>query len=224
MKLDMNLALSLFNDGEVRVIPFDNNKKWFIIGFIEFQYVSLREGVSLHKRVIDKLSDYGIYQKHFKDGVFDFSTVGGTVQGTVGEGYKTKKKKKDKDKEKEKDWKKENKYMPLLDRIVGYFPQKVVPVTDLQFENWLDCLRLCEEVDGYSWDSIELIVKWAREDDFWSTNFLSLLKLRKKDKNGILFINRFEIEITKHYEKKGKRNGSQYDSLKREIANRNFNN
>jgi hypothetical protein len=34
-------------------------------------------------------------------------------------------------------------------------------------------------------------ISWARSEPFWSTNFLSPTKLRDKDKNGVMYIDRF---------------------------------
>ena len=63
-------------------------------------------------------------------------------------------------------------------------------------DNWkLDLDRLMR-IDNFEPDLIEHVVKAARSDAFWCKNFLSLLKLRKKDKDGVayitVFINKFK--------------------------------
>ncbi len=54
-------ALGLFNVGDdARVVVFDNGNKWFVPGFIEFQYGELAENNRAHKSVIESLSKYDL--------------------------------------------------------------------------------------------------------------------------------------------------------------------
>ena len=53
-------ALGLFNANCARVVVFDNGNKWFVPGFIEFQYGKLGEKNKAHKSVIDLLSRYDL--------------------------------------------------------------------------------------------------------------------------------------------------------------------
>jgi hypothetical protein len=48
-----------------------------------------------------------------------------------------------------------------------------------------------QRLDGYDLREVYLMVKKMRQDDFWQGNFLSILKLRNTDKNGIKYIDRF---------------------------------
>ena len=48
-----------------------------------------------------------------------------------------------------------------------------------------------ERIDGYDPRQVYYIVKKARDDDFWKDNFYSISKLRKKNKEGILYIDYF---------------------------------
>ena len=50
-------ALEIFNG---KVIPFDDNEKWFIPSFIEFQYGTLNPENRVHKSAIDKLERYNL--------------------------------------------------------------------------------------------------------------------------------------------------------------------
>jgi len=81
---------------------------------------------------------------------------------------------------------------------------------------WLDAIQKCKTIDGYSFEQILDVVEYFRNDSFWNTNFLSPLKLRKRNKERIKFIDFFwekmssgndngksdeEIEARKHNRK-----------------------
>jgi predicted transcriptional regulator len=84
--------------------------------------------------------------------------------------------------------------------FVKLFDLRYQPKTTKQKEDWFVCLDRCVRIDKYNLDEIYLAVKNARDDDFWKNNFLTLLKLRNQDKNGIMFIHRF-IENHRKYNK-----------------------
>jgi len=83
-----------------------------------------------------------------------------------------------------------------FEHFVDLFDFKYRPKTKTQINNWKKCLELCVKIDKYDLKDIYLTCKFIRNNEFWRDNFLSLLKLRNKDKNGILYIHRF-IEIYK---------------------------
>jgi len=58
-------------------------------------------------------------------------------------------------------------------------------------ENSLDSFDKLIRIDNYSANEIKAAITWARNDDFWTSNFLSPLKLRNKDKNGVKYIDIF---------------------------------
>ena len=64
-----------------------------------------------------------------------------------------------------------------------------------KIDSWYKDVDLLTRVDHYDYKTIEQIVKTFRNDDFWSQNFLSLLKLRKKNKDGIKFIEVFKDKL-----------------------------
>jgi len=72
-------------------------------------------------------------------------------------------------------------------KILNLFPVKFHPQNKTQQNNWIDCLDKLNRIDGYDLNTIYRITKWAREDDFWSQNFHSILKLRKTNKEGIVY-------------------------------------
>lgn len=56
-------ALRYFNNGQTRVVPIDNGKKWFVPDFIEFQYGDLNEDNRAHYSVIKILRKYNLLGK-----------------------------------------------------------------------------------------------------------------------------------------------------------------
>ena len=87
-----------------------------------------------------------------------------------------------------------------FEHFIKLFDLRYQPKTDTQILNWKKCLDKCVTVDEYNLKDIYLAVKFIRNDDFWSEHFLSLLKLRNQDKNGILYIHRF-MELYKKQNK-----------------------
>lgn len=76
-------------------------------------------------------------------------------------------------------------------------PQSIT-VTDKILDDWAYQWYLLRAVDKRS-DVKEVCaaIQWARGDPFWSNNFLTPMKLRTKDKNGVMFIDRFISEKNK---------------------------
>lgn len=75
--------------------------------------------------------------------------------------------------------------------FVKLFPEKNRPKTKLQKNKWLDCLDKIQRLDNYDLGKVYLKCKELRNDQFWQNNFLSILKLRNVDKNGVRYIDRF---------------------------------
>ena len=97
---------------------------------------------------------------------------------------------------------KEHKYSDMvvksLDPICKLFPTQTRPKTKSEKNTWLDCIDKLERLDGYSPRKVYYIVSKVRNDEFWKNNFLSILKLRKKNKDGIKYINLFEAKFGKN--------------------------
>ena len=88
------------------------------------------------------------------------------------------------------------------------FPERNRPKNKAQLEKWLDCLDKIERIDKYDLREVYLMVKKIRQDDFWQNNFLSILKLRNTDKNGVKYIDRFMAQQDNHLQSaKNKING-----------------
>tara|TARA_Y100000385_G_C13097926_1_gene642566 strand:+ start:1501 stop:2385 length:885 start_codon:yes stop_codon:yes gene_type:complete len=78
--------------------------------------------------------------------------------------------------------------------FAALFDLKYRPKTETQKIKWLDCLDKLQRLDGYDLREVYNVSKNLRKDEFWQNNFLSILKLRNTDKNGIKYIDRFMIQ------------------------------
>ena len=79
-----------------------------------------------------------------------------------------------------------NKYKPILDKIAPFFD-----LSDISEKSWIEVIRMLIENDKYSEQDIFNVVKWARNDNFWRSNFQSILKLRRKNQDGITYMKVF---------------------------------
>tara|TARA_R110000823_G_scaffold24698_8_gene73358 strand:+ start:1188 stop:2120 length:933 start_codon:yes stop_codon:yes gene_type:complete len=77
--------------------------------------------------------------------------------------------------------------------FVELFPIQYKPKGENQKNKWLDCLDKIQRIDKYDLHKVYEVTKELRSDDFWQTNFLSILKFRNLDKNGIKYIDRFML-------------------------------
>ena len=78
-----------------------------------------------------------------------------------------------------------------FDYVIKFF-EGTKPSDEKQKVKWLDCIDKLNRIDGLSFRDICRIVKFAKEDAFWDKNFLSILKLRTKNKEGIFYWNVFK--------------------------------
>jgi hypothetical protein len=90
MKINKADALKFFNQNETRIIEFDNEQKWFIKPFIDFQYGELNPANRVHNSVLSVLLSNNLIEKN-------------KGLGSPLEGAKDKDKDKDKYKDKDKD-------------------------------------------------------------------------------------------------------------------------
>lgn len=69
--------------------------------------------------------------------------------------------------------------------------KKFVPSGENQKKEWLETIDKCIRIDGYQpWQIADMILKF-RSDDFWNTNFYTPMKLRRKNKEGVKYIDYF---------------------------------
>lgn len=83
----------------------------------------------------------------------------------------------------------------LYKGIEIFFDEDCRPKTEKAKHEWYDTLDKLIRIDGYTPEHIHDVIKRARMDDFWRTNFLSVLKLRKKNKEGIMYFTVFEKKL-----------------------------
>ena len=97
--------------------------------------------------------------------------------------------------------KSEKDFPPLIldsyNHIVELFPKQTQPKTKTEKLKWLSELDKLQRLDGYNPRQIYLICSKVRNDNFWSQNFLSITKLRQKNKDGIKYIQSFEYKFAK---------------------------
>jgi len=91
--------------------------------------------------------------------------------------------------------------------------ERLKPSTPREKYNWLKALDGCIRLDHFSKDQIEQIIKRFRYDDFWRDKFLSPVKLRNKNRDGVKYINYFWTKING-----GAINGQQYRKSLTETA------
>lgn len=65
--IDLDEGLTLFNSDKERVRPIDNGKKWYLTGFVKFQYdkepEELNPANNAHRGIIKILNKYGLIDK-----------------------------------------------------------------------------------------------------------------------------------------------------------------
>jgi len=82
-----------------------------------------------------------------------------------------------------------------FENCLNYFPEHLHPKNEKIKNSWLDTIKKLNEIEKLPFEKIIEIVEKTRKDDFWSKNFLSLQKLRKKNKEGVLYIVVFNEQI-----------------------------
>jgi hypothetical protein len=89
--------------------------------------------------------------------------------------------------------KKEKEYSSEVKRCfkkcIVLFDEHLRPQNKAQQNNWLDTIDKLHNLDGIPFENIIEITTKARADiNFWAKNFLSIVKLRKTNKEGIKYI------------------------------------
>lgn len=112
-------------------------------------------------------------------------------------------------KKSEKTFKKE--VIDCYSKVLPLFPESLRPRTKAMEESWMDCIEKLNRIDKVPFDYIIFLTQQAREDDFWSKTFLSLPKLRSKNKDKIRYIQVF------HEKFKPKQNSQQNERIKKNL-------
>jgi hypothetical protein len=83
----------------------------------------------------------------------------------------------------------------LFKEILFFFSEDLHPKTEKQKLAWIDTLEKLIRIDGHDPEIIKDVIKKTRQDDFWKANFLSVLKLRRKDKDDTQYFTVFKNKI-----------------------------
>ncbi len=80
----------------------------------------------------------------------------------------------------------------LFRDVITHFDSKLYEANKAK---WLDCYQKLLRIEKVSEQEILNIVKTFREDSFWQSNFQTLLKLRKKNDEGVKYIDVFKAKM-----------------------------
>lgn len=70
-------------------------------------------------------------------------------------------------------------------------PEGMKPKSEKDRLKWAMAYEDILRIDGQTKDSVKKVCQWAREHDFWKKNFLSPIKLRKKNDDGVTYFQVF---------------------------------
>lgn len=126
------------------------------------------------------------------------------------------------EKEQEEELEQETKFsqevFQTFDEVLNYFPLHLQPDSKKKKDSWLETIEKLNRIDKIPFEKIIEITKKTREDPFWSTNFLSLTKLRQKNPDGIPYIVVFNEKIKPNgHNQKHNNKGATEDELARTL-------
>lgn len=101
-------------------------------------------------------------------------------------------------------------------RFADWFKTLIPDTHKLEYSyrtNWAKTFDELVRLDGRNASQISKVCKWARQDSFWNSNFLSPSKLRQRDRQGATYWDVFEARMSNGNGKNGHQgngsNGSQ---------------
>jgi len=77
-----------------------------------------------------------------------------------------------------------------------FLPEKINLVSGWRVQ-WAETYDSMVRLDGRTKDEIKSVCEWAKADSFWANQFHSPCKLRKRNKDGILFFDLFAGKLNK---------------------------
>lgn len=78
--------------------------------------------------------------------------------------------------------------LKCYENCLPFFDENLKPDSEPKKNKWLDTIDKLNRIDKIPFKWIEKITKAARNDSWWSSNFLSLNKLRNNDPSGVKYI------------------------------------
>jgi hypothetical protein len=160
------------------------------MGMAKFAYISQKH--SIDAQVVGYEEKTGIKITPSTGG-----GVGGALGGTIPPMLEEKEKEKEEVKVKEQYY--NTGVLDVFNSVVNLFPNSTQPKTEKQKNDWKEEIRKLIEIDKHAPDEIIRLIKWARADSFWSSNFLSIPKLRKKNNDGVMYAEVFKIKATANH-------------------------
>lgn len=85
--------------------------------------------------------------------------------------------------------------LQTFDECIKSFDDHLQPKTQIKINSWKDTIEKLIRIEKIPAEKIIEIIQKIRSDDFWAKNFLSIPKLRKKNKEGIQYIVVFNERI-----------------------------
>lgn len=79
----------------------------------------------------------------------------------------------------------------LYEGIEPLFNEEDLPKNKSSKHDWLKCLKLLITKDGHTPEQVYRLTKLTREDEFWRKNFQTILKLRRLNKEKLMYWNVF---------------------------------
>ena len=87
--------------------------------------------------------------------------------------------------------------LKCYENVVGLFPEKFRPNTEAEKLKWIQTIERLNRLDGYNPRQVYYITEQTLQDDFWRTNFYTIHKLRKKNKEGVKYVDIFASRFAK---------------------------
>lgn len=110
--------------------------------------------------------------------------------------------------------------LKCFNNCLKYFPEHLHPKNN---NSWLDTIDKLNRIDKIPFSVIEEVVRKIRMDSFWGKNFLSINKLRNKNKEGVYYISVFAEHIKSNNLNAPASQNEQYQNYIEEIRRNNPN-
>ena len=168
---------------------YKKNTKEMAQRFIKLTFVGMDKNV---RGVGTKLSKGG--DKNVPDNIYNIynnNNTNNNILNYISKNPKTEKSFKD--------------YDPIVQKsyfaIVDLFPADLKPKTTNEKRNWVKQIDDLWRLDKCHPRKTFLICQKARQDEFWKNQFLTIMKLRRRNKEGIKYIDLFNHKFGQHLNK-----------------------
>lgn len=87
--------------------------------------------------------------------------------------------------------------LKCYENVVKLFDERYRPKNEQQKNKWLDTIDKLNRIDKYNPRQVFYITKKTLMDDFWKDNFMSIHKLRQRNRQGVKWIDAFAQKYAK---------------------------